>query len=201
MSINKESESAAGDAFNNTFHKVRAEVSMDWWQRIWAKAVEWERGRAAVIHLTPYEMQCNHSRVNWAEGLIRQLPEDHDGRNSWLLNYGGSPRPKDMLAKHDLYTDADPDRPDVICDSNGQVTLDLCKRCGKGEAELLDAPCVAAPTDETLLHQALGALEHHREQTRPIHRTTEAIAALRARLNPQPAIQHLPSDDSEGGLA
>lgn len=39
---------------------------------------------------------------------------------------------------HALYTDADKDRPDVICDSNGQVTLDLCKRCGKGESELFD---------------------------------------------------------------
>lgn len=26
--------------------------------------------------------------VRWAEDLIRQLPADHDGRNSWLLNYG-----------------------------------------------------------------------------------------------------------------
>lgn len=39
---------AAGEAFNNTFHKVRAEVSMDLWQRIWAKAVEWERSRASA---------------------------------------------------------------------------------------------------------------------------------------------------------
>lgn len=48
--------------------------------------------------------------------------------------------------KHDLYTDADPDRPDVICDSMGRVTLALCKRCGKAEAEL-DAPC--APKEQT----------------------------------------------------
>jgi len=41
---------------------------------------------------------------------------------------------------HDLYTDSDKDRPDVICDSNGQVTLGLCKRCGRGEAEL-ETPC------------------------------------------------------------
>ena len=32
---------AAGKAFNDMFHKCRAEVSMDWWQRIWARAVEW----------------------------------------------------------------------------------------------------------------------------------------------------------------
>lgn len=49
----------------------------------------------AAIPLTPFEMQSNSSRVNWAEDLIRQLPEDHDGRNSWLLNYGNAPRPKD----------------------------------------------------------------------------------------------------------
>lgn len=41
---------------------------------------------------------------------------------------------------HELYTDADKDRPDVICDSNGQVTLGLCKVCGRGEAEL-EGPC------------------------------------------------------------
>lgn len=41
---------------------------------------------------------------------------------------------------HDLYTDADKDRPSVICDSNGQVVLDLCKRCNRGESELTDHP-------------------------------------------------------------
>ena len=41
---------------------------------------------------------------------------------------------------HDLYTDEDKDRPDVICDINGQVALGLCKRCGRGEAQL-ETPC------------------------------------------------------------
>lgn len=44
--------------------------------------------KPAVIHLTPHEIQSGSTRVDWAEGLIRQLPETHDGRNSWLLNYG-----------------------------------------------------------------------------------------------------------------
>ena len=35
----------------------------------------------------PAEWQSKLSRVHWAEGLIRQLPDHHDGRNSWLLNY------------------------------------------------------------------------------------------------------------------
>lgn len=39
---------------------------------------------------TPAEEQSGVDRVRWAEGLIQQLPADHDGRNSWLLNYGTS---------------------------------------------------------------------------------------------------------------
>lgn len=43
---------------------------------------------AAAIQLTPAEVESGHDRVQWAEGLILQLPANHDGRNSWLLNYG-----------------------------------------------------------------------------------------------------------------
>lgn len=44
--------------------------------------------RSEVILLTGAEIQSNNNRVNWAEGLILQLPNEHEGRNSWLLNYG-----------------------------------------------------------------------------------------------------------------
>lgn len=37
---------------------------------------------------TKAETQSGLDRVKWAEGLILQLPDNHDGRNSWLLNYG-----------------------------------------------------------------------------------------------------------------
>jgi hypothetical protein len=40
------------------------------------------------IKLTKHEKQSGTTRVDWAEGLILQLPANHDGRNSWLLNYG-----------------------------------------------------------------------------------------------------------------
>lgn len=43
---------------------------------------------AFFIQLDKAEIQSGVSRVKWAEGLIRQLPEGHGGRNSWLLNYG-----------------------------------------------------------------------------------------------------------------
>jgi hypothetical protein len=40
---------AAGKAFNDMFHKCRAEVSMDWWQRIWSIAVRWAWTHAAPL--------------------------------------------------------------------------------------------------------------------------------------------------------
>ena len=51
-----------------------------------------------VIYKTVAELQSNHDRVDWAENLIRQLPEDHEGRNSWLLNYGTSEEAKTLRA-------------------------------------------------------------------------------------------------------
>lgn len=40
-----------------------------------------------VIELTLAEIRSGLDRVKWDEGLIRQLPEDHEGANSWLINY------------------------------------------------------------------------------------------------------------------
>lgn len=37
---------------------------------------------------TKAEKQSGLDRVRWAELLIQQLPADHEGRNTWLLNYG-----------------------------------------------------------------------------------------------------------------
>jgi hypothetical protein len=43
----------------------------------------------------------------WAERLIRQLPPRHDGRNSWLLNYGRSVEAKRLRAKRGLAEPSD----------------------------------------------------------------------------------------------
>ena len=59
-----------------------------------------------TIKLNGHEIQSGSTRVDWAEGLILQLPEDHDGRNSWLLNYGISEvaneiRNNDTVKRHE----------------------------------------------------------------------------------------------------
>ncbi len=41
-----------------------------------------------VISLTRNEIQSGLNRQDAAEGLISQLPKDHDGRNTWLMTYG-----------------------------------------------------------------------------------------------------------------
>lgn len=41
-----------------------------------------------IIMLNRAEIQSGVSRVKFAEGLIKQLDSHHDGRNTWLLNYG-----------------------------------------------------------------------------------------------------------------
>ena len=40
------------------------------------------------IELSKQEIASNLSRVRKAELLIEQLPNTHDGRNTWLMNYG-----------------------------------------------------------------------------------------------------------------
>lgn len=37
----------------------------------------------------PMIPKCHYNEaIRWAEGLILQLPQNHGGRNSWLMNYG-----------------------------------------------------------------------------------------------------------------
>ena len=44
--------------------------------------------KCEIIILSKVELQSRLNRVGTAEDLILQLPDTHDGRNTWLLNYG-----------------------------------------------------------------------------------------------------------------
>ena len=41
-----------------------------------------------IIPLIETEIQSGLTTIEWAEALIKQLHEEHEGRNSWLFNYG-----------------------------------------------------------------------------------------------------------------
>lgn len=50
--------------------------------------------------------------------------------------------PASVSVEHDLYKTGDAGAPLAIQDRNGEVVLQLCKRCRKGESELVE-PCIA----------------------------------------------------------
>ena len=58
-----------------------------------------------AIQRTPFEKQSGYDRIRQAEGLVRQLPVDHDGRNTWLLNYGVSDEAAALRKKRKLTFD------------------------------------------------------------------------------------------------
>ncbi len=65
--IQTDLKAAAAEAFNNTFHKVPAEVGMDTWQAIWEKAVAWSE----LLATTRYEVlrevyRAEHPRITHA---------------------------------------------------------------------------------------------------------------------------------------
>lgn len=58
-----------------------------------------------LARLTPAEIQSGHNRLQWAQGLIEQLPANHDGRNSWLLNHGDGETYDTKRAERGLHMD------------------------------------------------------------------------------------------------
>jgi hypothetical protein len=44
---------AAGEAFENQFHKVRAEVSREWWDKIWRQALDWAAAKQPATASAP----------------------------------------------------------------------------------------------------------------------------------------------------
>jgi len=69
------------------------EESMEWYELIdcYKEVLEGnvtEETEQTHIKLTGAEIQSKSTRQDRAESLIEQLPKDHDGRCSWLLNYG-----------------------------------------------------------------------------------------------------------------
>lgn len=87
------------------------------------------------IKLTPAEIQSGQSRQRWAEGLIEQLPTTHDGRNSWLMNYGTGDEAERLRKPRDLWLDPEfsavgPTHIHVAGDGKTLDEIDVCKRCG-----------------------------------------------------------------------
>lgn len=74
------------DANNQDPEAARKSARADAIRQLWPMVIYAERERLAA----PPSTKLTPTDVRWAEDLIRQLPADHEGRNSWLLNFGGA---------------------------------------------------------------------------------------------------------------
>ncbi|XAI94712.1 putative pyrophosphatase [Pseudomonas phage vB_Pa-PAC6] len=70
------------------------------------------------------------------ERILKRMTETHQ-KMCRREDEANRPKPPE----HDLYRTGDEGAPDAIKDRNGEVVLNLCRCCGKGEAELIDTPC------------------------------------------------------------
>lgn len=81
------------------------------------------------------EIKTEHTIYAIAAGMIAGKENDLA-----VVTQAVADRMRAKAPAHDLYKDGDEDIPDVICDSNGQVVLGLCKVCNRAEVDL-EQPC------------------------------------------------------------
>lgn len=87
------------------------------------------------LKLTPAEQQSGSSRQRWAEGLIEQLPGNHDGRNGWLLNFGVGGEAERLRQERGLWFDPEfmavgPTHIHVAGEGKTLSEIDRCAKCG-----------------------------------------------------------------------
>ena len=148
----------------------------------------------ATIKLNGHETQSGLNRQKSAEGLIIQLPVDHDGRNTWLMNYGISEEARALRAKHNLEWDAEREcagtvsRQEERCNFNeaSKTLTEAFNEFDRKQVERSLEQCQDIRKDrETLismLAQELGvAIEPHQSfEERLFEAATKAAAGLTA---------------------
>ena len=75
-----------------------------------------------MVEQTAVEKQSGYDRLRFAEGLIQQLPVSHDGRNTWLLNFGQSDEARQRRAVRGVR---------FIEETQAAATYHKYRRCGE----------------------------------------------------------------------
>lgn len=70
-----------------------------------------------IYILDAAEMNGFRQGINWSRSLIEQLPADHEGRNSWLLNFGAVKPPENKVPLADF------GKPDVTAGRVGPESI------------------------------------------------------------------------------
>lgn len=77
---------------------------------------------------------------NWDADQRECAEQSYKDATEWMKKLGEVP--ETGWHTHTLWETGEEGVPEVICDSNGEVVLGLCKVCGRGECELVE-PCNA----------------------------------------------------------
>jgi hypothetical protein len=87
------------------------------------------------LKLTPAEVQSGSSRQQWAENLIKQLPADHEGRNSWLMNFGVGEEARKLRDALGLWFDPEFEAVTLghihVAGTTVGTHIDECAKCGR----------------------------------------------------------------------
>lgn len=82
------------------------------------------------------------------------------------------------MGAHDLYRTGDADAPSQIKDRNGAVALDMCRRCGKAEGDLVSGNCHPPRAGELLAAAAKTYLERNALYGNNYHQHGAVMQAL-----------------------
>lgn len=77
-----------------------------------------------IIKLNSNEIMSNFDRVAFAETLILQLPENHDGKNTWLLNYGRSDFARNLRKQKNLNFDDETQSCELTNNNQKEIAFD-----------------------------------------------------------------------------
>jgi len=96
-----------GDLMLRVGERGKSELAAQWPVGMWISVVKTAETKSSdeVIKPSVAEIQSGLTRVRAAENLILQLPSDHGGRTTWLLNYGTGPQAVALRARRGIKFD------------------------------------------------------------------------------------------------
>ncbi len=109
------------------------------------------------INLNAAEIQSRANRQQWAERLIAQLPTHHDGRNSWLINYGEGAEGASLRYNRNIAWDEE--TKSAHCTNETKQGHSRVVQDPKKVLEQLDAMCTQSLPPE--LHDAWEVIKHN----------------------------------------
>lgn len=109
-----------------------------------------------AMNETTFTVELTNDEMAWLIKVVERgqpsfyISLDTKLRTVWADKYRELERATVTEKAHDLFKNGDENIPNSICDIHGDIVLDLCKVCHKGESELDDSPSCETVLPEDL---------------------------------------------------